>query len=194
MFCKNCGKEIAENVRFCSGCGSEVNVTAVPGNSMNTSNQVSSASPKKKSKLKIVLIIVLVIVLLIVGILIYAGTHSFLKVDDVKDGVLYGYENETIGDALERYFTDCSWESFVADTDDAIDVVEFVGYDAYGQKFKMQFIHDYDNEELESDEFVVYGCWLDGEAFSQDEQDYLIYCIYNDMDWSPSTYTYDYYG
>lgn len=37
-FCMNCGKELDDNIRFCSGCGAEVSGSAVVSNNSTTPN------------------------------------------------------------------------------------------------------------------------------------------------------------
>lgn len=194
MFCKKCGSEIKNGAKFCGKCGTEINiheVNTVSVNNKSHENNIVNAI-KNNNKVKNILIIVAVIVVIIIGYIIYTVTHSSLSVNDVRDGILYGYKSETIGEALEDYFSDCSWDSFVADSDETIDVVEFVGYDASGRKFKMQFIHNYSDDNADIDEFEIYGCWIDGDVLGENEQSQLIYCIYNDMDRYSNDYTYDY--
>lgn len=41
MFCKNCGKEISENSKFCDGCGSEVNKTVAKVKKSKTSSKIN---------------------------------------------------------------------------------------------------------------------------------------------------------
>lgn len=68
MFCINCGKEIAENAKFCSYCGSENNISnktyvdaTVVNDAVENSKTVLDEKPKKKkTNILIVLLVMLV--------------------------------------------------------------------------------------------------------------------------------------
>lgn len=187
-FCEKCGTPLADDVTFCSKCGTEQKTET--SDNMNNSipnystNDMISVSKKKKKRKKILIILGIIIAIIIIFIY-WISTHSLLSVDDVKNGTLLGYPEKTIGEALEGYFTNCTWEAFVADTDDAIDVVEFNGYDGDGQKFTMQFITNYSDSDNNTD-FELYGAWLDGEPFYDYEIDSMLDSIYNGDNWSAS--------
>lgn len=73
MFCKNCGKEISEDTRFCPGCGAEQNSTSVENNAPVNVQQptVNLAQPQAKKKLStgaIVGIVVAVIVVVVIAV------------------------------------------------------------------------------------------------------------------------------
>lgn len=185
-FCEKCGMPLADNVTFCSKCGTEQKT----GTSDNVNNSIPNYSVandinavnKKKKRKKILLILGIIIAIIIIFIC-WINTHSLLSVDDVKNGILLSHPEKTIGEALESYFTNCTWESFVGDTEDAIDVVEFNGYDSYGQKFTMQFITNYSDSDDNTD-FELYGAWIDGEPFYDYEIDSMLDAIYNGDSWS----------
>lgn len=73
MFCKNCGKEISEDTRFCPGCGAEQNSTTVENNAPLNVQQptVNLTQPQPKKKLStgaIVGIVVAVIVVVVIAV------------------------------------------------------------------------------------------------------------------------------
>lgn len=70
MFCNNCGKEMAENAKFCSYCGNENNVTNTNGVDVTVADAiVKEQKPVKKSKRKIIGIVLLCLqVISILGI------------------------------------------------------------------------------------------------------------------------------
>ena len=73
MFCKNCGKEIREDTRFCSGCGAEQNSILVENNTpvniqQPTVNLAQSQPKKKLSTGAIVGIVVAVIVVVVIAV------------------------------------------------------------------------------------------------------------------------------
>ncbi|MBR2954100.1 MAG: zinc-ribbon domain-containing protein [Clostridia bacterium] len=60
MYCKNCGKEMAENAKFCSYCGSENNATNRNFVDVTVADEVvKEQKPVKKSKRKIIGIVLL---------------------------------------------------------------------------------------------------------------------------------------
>ena len=91
------------------------------------------------------------------------------------------YTNKTVGEAFENYFYDYSWDSFVADNDDMIDVVEFVGYTDENIKVTIQFSHNYssNNNDYNYDEMEVSYVGIDEQDFTA-YQDEVLDCIYYD--------------
>ena len=49
MFCTKCGKEIAENLNFCTYCGAETNSANKPRTEITTSPSVGLKSLEKKA-------------------------------------------------------------------------------------------------------------------------------------------------
>lgn len=208
-YCPSCGKTVDTNAAFCKECGASLRLSA---GSMETNHDMpnqafsnassngttqrmyggmpTQAMAKKKSAWKIVLIVVGAVAVLLVAIFIFLAVIgskvSFLTVDDVKESRLLGYEWETVEDALEDYFEDCSWDSYVDDTGDyIIDIVEFTGYDAYDQKVVIHFSYSYEEMDWSDEtEYVVSDIWVDDVPLSSAEQDAMIYSIYADQVWT----------
>ncbi len=56
MFCSKCGKEIAENAKFCDGCGMQLGADVDAGvqNNSNNTSVGENSKPKVKSKGKFI--------------------------------------------------------------------------------------------------------------------------------------------
>lgn len=179
MFCYKCGAQIEDSNIFCTQCGTKLN--DIP---TNNTNQVVETTHKNKV-IKIVVIVFIVLIIAIVGIFIYASNVSYLTVDDVRNGILYDYPDETIGEAFEDYFYNCSWDSFIVkDGDNSIDVVEFTGY-IYDCNYNMskvlvQFIHD--NSIDTANDFEIYCIKIGDDYF--DYYGDILSTIYIDGDCS----------
>lgn len=78
MFCNKCGNTIKQGEKFCTNCGTPVNMNGQPMNNMNQNNNPFTPSPSKKAAkfalkgLNIYCTIALIIIILAVLI-------SFLK-------------------------------------------------------------------------------------------------------------------
>lgn len=67
MYCKNCGKELQESVKFCAVCGTPVEVgNTAPANQpvSEPEQNVTIAVPRKSKSLKIALIIAIIVIVL----------------------------------------------------------------------------------------------------------------------------------
>lgn len=118
MFCKNCGSEVLDGVKFCVSCGAEVNGT----NGENSSKDVlppaqsveenlgkdmhnhSVAKKKKPIMIAIGVIVAVVFLLILIG-----GSDP---VDTVKDGTFNAYPEQTVGEAFSNFFTNPKWVSY----------------------------------------------------------------------------------
>lgn len=93
MFCKNCGKELLSNEKYCSNCGKLVTLE-------NYSYTNNKTTIDKKSKGKITGIIpgiVLIIVLILFGSLIQFSTKDIVNIEQVLDvNQYYKSSTETI--------------------------------------------------------------------------------------------------
>ncbi len=202
MFCKKCGNQLADGVKFCNKCGEPQNTSAPDRASNMNQNPGSapqgdtSAAPKKKSKKPLFIIIGVVILLIILIVVLVKIFGSSLSVEDVKSGSLNSYSQKTIGSAFDdyTYFEDVSWEEFEGSMDngDEADVVEFnatiemdnldaYDYDSDDSYIKKDItVQFYQDDDMESDEFEIYGIWIDDIAL--DDYDFvdILDCIYGD--------------
>ena len=132
MFCKNCGNEMKDGVKFCGKCGTSIENDDSEQQNVSTSNdqqqdttegdenkrmaaafqeksdKVINAGTKGCAGICMILIAIGVIGVLIVVIgLIIMGvkhiTHGKLDVNEVQEAYLEDYDDITIGDALEDY-------------------------------------------------------------------------------------------
>lgn len=90
-FCEKCGKEIADGISFCPGCGCEVKEENVANPDVSPASTVKTKSNKKK-----LLLIIPAVVIVVIGILaIMILPHPDLKMKDFKDngyiGALFDY-------------------------------------------------------------------------------------------------------
>ena len=62
MYCKECGKQISDQAKFCNFCGAKVTAAqpAQPAQAAQTTAQ-QPAKPKKKSYIGIIIVIILII-------------------------------------------------------------------------------------------------------------------------------------
>lgn len=92
MVCKNCGKELTENTKFCDGCGTTVDNTEI--------------APKKKKKGKLAIIILAVIAVVFIGLVALSDSDSqndFIVetgIDDIYGGVAF---NLTLDEFINKY-------------------------------------------------------------------------------------------
>ncbi len=93
MFCKNCGKELLSDEKYCSGCGKLVSLEQ----SSYTDDKITK---KKKNKGKITGIvpgIILIIVLILFGLLIESSTKDVIHIEQILDvNKYYKSAGETI--------------------------------------------------------------------------------------------------
>lgn len=159
MNCKNCGKELQNDVKVCDACGTAV-------------------AEKKDSKKKIISIAVGCVCLVIAAVLIFSdaftageksGDEKLTTEDEyvemVQEGSLYYFPDETIEDAFNEFFGEPEWKSFVSE--DGNRIVEFNGeceYDGESENLCMQFEVD-----EETGEFEIIYVDIAGESFEYDE-------------------------
>lgn len=73
MFCKNCGKELPDGVKFCDGCGASQEAA---NNTVAPVNTVPDSIPKKNNNLKVIIIAVVVVVCFAIGSFVIAPSFS----------------------------------------------------------------------------------------------------------------------
>lgn len=112
--------------------------------------------------------------------------NSSFTIYDVKNGVLHGYGDETIGEAFEDYFYDCSWDSYILrDGNNSIDMVEFTGY-IYDCKYdwvKVLVQFEYDGSDDTANDINIYCIKIGDECFNDHPGD-ILSTVYSDGDCS----------
>lgn len=117
MVCKNCGKELGENIKFCDGCGTTVDNTV--------------ANPKKK-KSKLAILILAVITVVFIGIIALSGSNGeetaltvsaennqgatfTMSFDDFNDRLNQAFDDtgEYLGQGENQFEIDSYWNNMV---------------------------------------------------------------------------------
>lgn len=189
-FCTKCGQVLGEGVKFCGNCGEMVEVAAKERENYFSwqwritigfffvavifalVGYIGAAffyaiagvlvCPKiyRNFKSKSVAIAGAVLCF-VIGVILFLSHEDDKFIDSVKNGYLTGYEDEVVGEAFERFFSDTSWEYF--ESEDGTDVVEFEGKymkNDRTRKVKIQFV-------VEGDEFYIGYMEINGQ--SQDD-------------------------
>lgn len=154
--CINCGRELEDNVQFCTGCGKPCDATQqqpIPNAQMPNA---PIEPKKKKKKLGIIIGVVAALVLIIsIACCVYDSGPNV-----VKDAYLTQYSSSvTVGDALDDFLGDEKWKRFKGS--DGKDFIECSGTctcDGEDATAKIKFL-------LEGDEFTVYEVKIDGEDY-----------------------------
>lgn len=105
MFCKNCGKQHADDARFCDGCGTALNLDL--SGIQSEQNTVSIAPKKSKKSLVIILGIATAAVLIAVILILVLGGSKYKTPEDVaKDFVtaMYTADAELVVDCVPDFF------------------------------------------------------------------------------------------
>lgn len=102
MICENCGKELKENAKFCSGCGNPVRITPNGKQESHIEVEQSWDEPeilrsKKKKKSIIPKIIIGFLIIIILGVAAFCVYHFWLK-DKISNDSLV----ESIVDSSEE--------------------------------------------------------------------------------------------
>ncbi|MCQ2513106.1 MAG: Ltp family lipoprotein [Lachnospiraceae bacterium] len=200
-FCSNCGapleevptleiptEEVLEPVEEIS----ESTVQQPKTVSYQPSASDAPAAPEKSKKKKVWIIVgiaIAVFILLVFGVVF--GVKSFFNkikeqhiienksgeeyIDVVRDGYMFEYGYQTVGDAFEDFFTNPEWKYFQASDGDHM--VQFEGgclYDGEETDFLAQFIvDDYD--------FELYAIELDGVVQDPELNDVYLIVIFEDV-------------
>lgn len=206
MFCKNCGNEIKDGVKFCDKCGTLQNMSEQDTLTNPTITiQTAQTSKNRKRLLRLLIIIIGIIIAIVLVVAILANIfNNSLSVKKVKTGYLtYFSESKTIGSAFDNYsyFDDISWEEFDGETDDGeeVSIVEFNAtiqmdnYDWYEYLDASEYAYEtltvqfYTDDNMDSDEFEIYGIWFrnvddDGTDINLDDYDFedILNSIYED--------------
>ena len=137
MLCKNCGKELGENIKLCDGCGTAVDNTEI--------------ASKKKKKGKLAIILWSVIAVVFIGLVALLGSDSEetaltvsaennqgaifnMSFDDFNDRLNQSFDDtgEYLGQGENQFEIDSYWNNMVepmVDTEDGSGV-EFTTYSA----------------------------------------------------------------
>lgn len=135
MFCPNCGKQNADDVRFCGNCGTEMKkVTTVSAEKRFASTEFKAGSMIKSVKLKnnsiFIIIAAVVLVLLFVGIFSSSGK-------EVPEDIIASYiADESVSWKMEGYKIDKVKHNYdSAQNVDSV-TVEVIIEDTYADVYK----------------------------------------------------------
>lgn len=180
MFCKKCGKEIAEGLTTCPECNATTQAAQLPAESAAggvkgfVDGYKNFGSLSKNSK---IIHIAVPVVAVVVIVLLFSLIFSDKYVSMVKDGHLTKFsKSETVGEAFDDFFANPEWESFKSEKGDRI--VEFNGECEYFDedvKVCIQFEIDEDD-----DSFEIEYADIDGDAMSEIELYALLEAVYED--------------
>lgn len=152
MFCQNCGKKIADDAKFCDGCGAVVNGTAPRQTTAQSTVPVKKEKQKKKTP--IWLIILVALAAYVIGRTLIAP--AMMSGSEQKNGT--SYEETTGGGQLSETFSfDVPDTPVEADTQNA----------AYDEIFSSHYIVKMDT--------LFFG--MDSAAFAKEDSDGMIDCI-----------------
>lgn len=161
MFCKQCGNEVSDGVKFCTSCGAEVNgangentcgdvprpVKGVGESSAQT--MLNQSSRKKKKPLMIAIGVIVAVVLL------FALIGGSDPVDTVKDGTLDAYPEQTVGEAFGKFFGNPKWVSYEKGEET---YVEFTGgCTLYGEMVDAKIVFSIDGQNFHIDTCKIGG-------------------------------------
>ena len=88
MYCKHCGKEIADDSKFCQYCGKSLE--------SNTINYFESIKSFISSNKKIVKIFIGILICIAIGWIWYINTPSYIEIGILKEPNNYQYEKDII--------------------------------------------------------------------------------------------------
>lgn len=128
MFCKNCGKKIDDDVKFCEYCGAVINTLTISNEKSEQSGVTSKKiSVKKEINKPLIITIIIAVVVLIAGSagIILFDNYNHEKGDEeiqaVQDSYFEFLPEMTVGDLIYEYYGEDYW---VCNSDG---IVEFWG-------------------------------------------------------------------
>lgn len=128
MFCKYCGKEIYDNVKFCPFCGkaiAQIDKTEEEDTAVERKIEQYVVARNQKKKRIVLIISAIIAIVLIPIIVIKVNGYRYISV--VKDG-FYDESKYSVGDSFEYYFAEPEWNYKTTDGFGGNkDVVEFKG-------------------------------------------------------------------
>ncbi len=107
MYCKNCGKELKEGVKFCNGCGAQITADAAPADSA-----VPAAAETARNRKLIYIIAAAAALIIIVFGIIFAVELSSSKSGGTETQQTASSENSPLtaeGKLLNEYFSNSSY-------------------------------------------------------------------------------------
>ena len=169
MICKNCGKELPEGTKKCDSCGKKVKL------------KFKDLPKKEKIKRSIIGCAFLLLgAIFMIGDAIGGASRtaddSSKYISIVKNGALYAYSEQTVGNAFENFFAEPKWVSFTSDDGDI--VVEFNGectFNGEDVNCCIQFIVNKETEEFYTDYADI-----DGTPLSDSDIDDMYDVIYDE--------------
>lgn len=149
MFCTNCGKQVADNAKFCPNCGSptitnqEPTLSAAPPEPQAAANKKAPTIGKKKVPLIIGAVVVVVILAIVAASLLGGGSDRDKAIKTVRAGYLGTFTDVTVEEIVNYTFAgDKSGQGVVWDggtTDDGVMIVEARYTNSDGQEIQFQF-------------------------------------------------------
>lgn len=174
MYCLKCGKEIAQESRFCAACGAE---------NVNYAEAIPvplplEETPKKKSRgKKIALAVAAIAAALLIVYLIFGGNRIGLKYDWGTD--MQSVESEEYVEEIERDFSTRSAYMYIYDEDHDVDrfdefqIADKVTYGFYDDKLVL-ISYDIDRMGMRYEDMVEIVAEYYGDDYYQ-EGDYRTY-------------------
>lgn len=115
MFCRNCGTELADSLKFCTKCGAATDssspVSHASGNIQQSNAPSAQPAPKKKNK-KTILIAVAAVVVLIAGALFLFGKGD-PNISLVQNGHLGEFTDMTVKELFDGYYCSIGYDEGV---------------------------------------------------------------------------------
>lgn len=192
MFCKNCGKQIDDDTKFCEYCGASIEFKAETVSNENSEQKVSAMrdsvsngniSVKKKINKPL---LIAIIVIVVIGILGVAGAISVEKyfyrkgdeaIKAVQDSYFEFLPEMTVGDLLYEYYGEDYWAYNVDN------VVEFWGTN---QKDKSGLALNFDSVKADNTVGVTYRMYHEeneaAHSISEEEFEEYILSLYAQLD------------
>lgn len=150
MFCTNCGKQIADDAKFCPHCGSQTvinteSVSSSPQQQPETARQKAPVKSKNKNKVLVGVGAAAVIIVLVLGAAVLFGGSGDRDraIQTVKSGYLGTFTDVTVEEILNYTFTgDINGDGIIWDggtNDEGEMIVEARYTDSNAQETRLQF-------------------------------------------------------
>lgn len=187
MFCKNCGKQIDDDAKFCEHCRAVINDKAetVDKRTTNMQNLDSEYTPSVKRKAHILIVgIIAIPVILVIAICLLIHIidnknfqKSEEKIQKVQDSYFEFLPEMTVGDLLYEYYGEDYW------TYNVDNIVEFWGTN---QKDKSGLALHFDSVKADNTVGVTYRMYHEenetAHAISEENFEEYILSLYAQLD------------